>query len=189
MITPETLEQQQEEQNIIKLEIVPFGNDQWKSMGTEYEKSFLAFKEITDNSISASGQDKCEILITLIGQDENNMIVSIEDGSGGVNNPNTLLRISSDSKSKVGTHNIYGHGLKHSLAYFNPHHSDSTWVIQSRTQQMIEDDTILQVRAPYLYNHESNLKWGHRGMNVQYVDGSEYLGLKSKLVHSYNLLH
>ena len=67
MITPELVEEQQQEQNIITLEIVPFGNDQWKSMGTEYEKSFLAFKEITDNSISAAGQDKCEILITLVG--------------------------------------------------------------------------------------------------------------------------
>jgi hypothetical protein len=180
MITPELVEEQQQEQNIITLEIVPFGNDQWKSMGTEYEKSFLAFKEITDNSISASGQDKCEILITLIGQDENNMIVSIEDASGGVNNPNTLLRISSDSKSKVGTHNIYGHGLKHSLAYFNPNHNESSWLIQSRTSQMMEDDMILQVRAPYLYNHEDNPRYGHRGMNVQYVNGSEFIGVKSR---------
>lgn len=169
-----------ETNQVLPVEIVPFGKDQWKSMGTEYEKSFTAFKEILDNSVSASMNHRCEILITLEEQFDDNLKISVEDSSGGVQDANTLLRISSDSQEKEGTHNIYGHGLKHALAFFNSDYNTSNWLIQSRTHELLSEEKILQVRAPYLYNHEYNDEFLHYGMNVMFVDDKEFKGEKSK---------
>ena len=163
---------------IIPIEIVPYGKDQWKSMGTEYERSFTAFKEIIDNSVSAARDSKCNIVITLEEQFDDTIKVSVEDTSGGVEDVNTLLRISSDSNDKEGAHNIYGHGLKHALAFFNSDYQTSNWTIQSRTQELMSEGRLLQIKAPYLYSHEINEIHGHTGMNVRYVSEENYLGEK-----------
>jgi|694.fasta_scaffold96047_2 hypothetical protein len=168
------------ELEILPIEIVPYGKDQWRSMGTEYERSFTAFKEIIDNSISASGESKCEILIKLEEQVDDSIKVTIEDTSGGVESADILLKISSSSEDKKGRHNIYGHGLKHALAFFNSDYNTSNWTIQSRTQDLFENEKILQVRAPYLYSHEINERYNHLGMNVGYVHEKHFLGEKHK---------
>ena len=162
-------------ENRIEVDVTPKANAVWKTLGTEYPKSFLALKELVDNSVSAA-EKKCKVKITLEEISDLDYKVSIEDNSGGVQDPSVLLTIATDSNDKKGKYNYYGYGLKNSLAYFQPKWHLSRWFIQSKTVQNIEDGTILQVNAPYVYNNEYNEEYGHKGMNVSIIEIEKYRG-------------
>jgi hypothetical protein len=169
-------------QNRLDVDIIPQGGDIWRTLGTEYEKSFTAIKEIFDNSVSRADNEgvKCKINISLRELENGLVKISIEDISGGVEDVNLLLKLSSDSNQKNGTHNIYGLGLKNSLAYFNKDHLTSNWRVESRTKTLLDEGKILVVNAPYLYNGEYNEKYEHFGMNVSHISDEFFSGIEEK---------
>jgi hypothetical protein len=150
---------------IISVDMFPTGRAQWRTLGTEYSKSFTALKEIIDNSISAVGDDDCNVVIKLLSM-SNNYKVSIEDNSGGVLDISRLVTIATEAEKKEGKYNIYGLGLKNCLAYFNDDYDNADWLIQTRTKDDISNGEILQIKAPYCYPNELNEKFNHNGMNI-----------------------
>lgn len=163
-------------QEIISVNVTPQAKAMWATLGTEYATSFLAIKELFDNSISASQGRGCKVITTIEEMNESSFKISIEDNSGGVTNPSTLLTIASESCTKVGKYNYYGYGLKNALAYFQPKYDLSDWVIQSKTQDDILNDEVLQIRGPYVYNEEFNEEFGHYGMNIIKTEIQNYKG-------------
>lgn len=163
------------ENNIISVEMFPTGRAQWRTLGTEYSKSFTALKEIVDNSISASGDNNCHVIIKIVSM-SNTYRVSIEDNSGGVADIQRLITIATESEKKEGMYNIYGLGLKNCLAYFNDDYDNADWIIQTRNSENMENSEIIQIRAPYCYPNEINDKYGHNGMNIVKLEGLNYKG-------------
>ena len=168
--TPET------KGELIEVTNVPNGSEQWKSMGTEYTHSIYAIKELIENSLSAAGQNSAELIIKLICGKDDKLKFSIEDKSGGVNDVNLLLTISSDSQNKKGKYSVYGHGLKHSIAFFQENFDQTSWIIQSRTQDLYNQTKMVQVEAPYLYPHEYNTKYEHKGIHAVIIPDDSYKG-------------
>jgi len=160
----------------VEVDVTPKASAVWKTLGTEYPKSFPALKELIDNSISAASDKKCKVKITIEEISDLDYKISIEDNSGGVQDPSILLTIATESNTKKGKYNYYGYGLKNALAYFQPKWHLSRWFIQSKTNKNIEDGDILEVNAPYVYNNEYNEEYGHNGMNVRIVDIENYRG-------------
>jgi hypothetical protein len=155
---------------------VPNGAEQWKSMGTEYTHSIYAIKELIENSLSASGSDSTDIIIKIVSVDTENVMFSIEDKSGGVDDINLLLTISSDSKKKLGKYSVYGHGLKHAIAYFQEKFQDTNWIIQSRTPKLLQESKMIEIKAPYLYPHEYNIEFNHKGIHATTESDEFYKG-------------
>lgn len=169
----------QSKQNLRK--IIPvlntgLGADQWRAMGTEYSHSIYALKELIENSLSASGDDVTDIIIKIVEINNTQFRVSIEDASGGTDDINLLLTISSDSKKKKGKYSVYGHGLKHAIAFFEPNYENTEWTIQSRTEKNMQNFEMIEINAPYLYPHEKNDKYGHDGINACYKSDEYYSG-------------
>lgn len=162
--------------NRINVDVTPKARAVWPTLGTEYPKSFPAFKELIDNSISAAKDKKCHVLIKVEEISDLEYKISIEDNAGGVNDPSVLLTVGTESHTKEGMYNYFGYGLKNSLAYFQPKWHLSRWYIQSKTDQDIENSQILEVNAPYVYNNEENEEYGHLGMHVEYKDSFLYRG-------------
>jgi len=160
---------------IISVEMFPTGRAQWRTLGTEYSKSFTALKEIIDNSISASGERTCEIIIKILSL-SNTYKISIEDNSGGVVDISRLVTIATESEKKEGQYNIYGLGLKNCLAYFNDDYDNADWLIQTRTQDNIDNGEMFQIKAPYCYPSEFNERFGHNGMSIIKISDSDYRG-------------
>jgi hypothetical protein len=160
---------------IIKVEMFPTGRAQWRTLGTEYSKSFTALKEIIDNSISAAKGNHCSIVIKILSL-SNSYKISIEDNSGGVTDIQRLVTIATESEKKEEMYNIYGLGLKNCLAYFNDDYDNADWLIQSRTQENYENDEIFQIKAPYCYPNEFNEKHNHNGMNILKISSENYKG-------------
>jgi hypothetical protein len=153
------------ENNIISVDMFPTGRAQWRTLGTEYTKSFTALKEITDNSISASGDRDCKIIIKILSL-TNQYRISIEDNSGGVEDVQRLITIATESEKKEGNYNIYGLGLKNCLAYFNDDYDNSDWLIQTRNEEDFKNGNFIQIKSPYCYPGEYNEKHEHYGMNI-----------------------
>jgi hypothetical protein len=165
--------------NRVEVDVTPKAYAVWKTLGTEYLKSFSALKELIDNSVSAAYDKKCKVKITLEEISDLDYKVSIEDNAGGVQDPSMLLTIATDSNDKKGRYNYYGYGLKNALAYFQPKWHLSRWFIQSKTLKNIEDGKLLEVNAPYVYNNEFNEEYNHKGMNVRLIDIENYKGSMS----------
>ena len=160
---------------IITIDMFPTGRAQWRTLGTEYSKSFTALKEIIDNSISASGDNDCNVIIKLLSM-SNNYRISIEDNSGGVLDISRLITIATEAEKKEGRYNIYGLGLKNCLAYFNDDYDNADWLIQTRTQEDISINEIIQIKAPYCYPNELNEKFGHNGMSIMRTNSDPFKG-------------
>jgi hypothetical protein len=161
---------------LIQVNVTPKARAMWATLGTEYTKSFLALKEMIDNSISAANGKGCKVIISL--QDIGDMVykISIEDNSGGVQDPSVLLTIATECNTKAGKHNYYGYGFKNAMAFFQPKWEMTQWIVQSKTHDNIENDLILEVKAPYVYNDEYNEEFGHNGMNIKMSEISNYRG-------------
>jgi hypothetical protein len=155
---------------------VPCAADQWKSMGTEYSRSIFAIKELIENSLSASGANQTDLLIKVISLNSDELLFSIEDNSGGTDDVNLLLTISSDSKKKKGLYSVFGHGLKHSLAYFQKDYQKTDWIIQSRTESLLENSEMIEIQAPYLFPSEYNEKFEHNGIHAVKISHETYKG-------------
>lgn len=162
----------------VSLDITPKAKAVWNTLGTEYPKSFPALKELVDNSISAAklNGDKCSLIVSIEEITDMDYKISVEDNSGGVSDPNVLLTIATSSQDKEGLYNVYGYGLKNAIAYFQPKYEKSQWLIQSKTHDNIENDVILEVNAPYVFNNEYNESYNHKGMNVVYSNINRYKG-------------
>jgi hypothetical protein len=162
---------------IIEVNLTPKARAMWQTLGTEYPKSFLALKELIENSISASDGENCKISLTLEELTGETYKFSYEDNSGGVQNPSVLLTVATESSSKEGKYNYYGYGLKNSLAFFQPNWEMSDWLIQSKTVELIDDEKILEVKAPYVFQNEFNEQHQHHGMHIIYNKLSYYKGV------------
>jgi hypothetical protein len=163
-------------QDILEVNLTPKARAMWATLGTEYTKSFLALKELIENSISASDGKQCKIAITLEELSGDVYNVSFEDNSGGVQDPSVLLTVATESLTKEGKYNYYGYGLKNALAYFQPDWAMSNWSIQSKTHESISEDKFLEVRAPYVYNGEFNDTYQHNGMHIVNSDINGFKG-------------
>lgn len=164
------------EEKILEVNLTPKARAMWATLGTEYTKSFLALKELIENSISACDEKNCKILITIEELSGEYYSVSFEDNAGGVVDPSVLLTVATESSTKDGKYNFYGYGLKNSLAYFQPNWELSDWLIQSKNQESLLEDKILEVRAPYVYNGEYNEEYQHDGMHIVYSEISNFKG-------------
>lgn len=163
-------------QEILEVNLTPKARAMWATLGTEYTKSFLALKELIENSISAADGKQCKIAITLEELSGEYYNITFEDNAGGVEDPSVLLTVATESSTKEGQYNYYGYGLKNALAYFQPNWEMSDWLIQSKTHESICDNNFLEVRAPYVYNGEFNEVYQHDGMHIIKSNIGNYKG-------------
>jgi len=161
---------------LIQVNVTPKANAMWAGLGTEYTKSFLALKEMIDNSISAAEGRGCKVIVSIEEIGDLNYKISIEDDSGGIKDVSVLLTIATASNTKIGKYNYYGYGFKNAIAFFQPKWELSNWIVQSKTHENIENDVILEVKAPYVFNDEYNEEYGHNGMNIKMSPISNYKG-------------